>query len=270
MRAALLVALLAASGASAQPVTLRLWHVPADARVCGTTTLDVATRLATPDSVSAFSGTFSSRVCWSAFETRDGRLVAAREVLTHVGAADTTDAVDDPLLGDTLQLASQHGGAWTARLLHGAPTEDQQGVLGPPFAFDLDDQYLPDTPVSVGDTWEVPASTLVRSVGPLRPGAPFHYTVRLDSLGERAGRRVAFLTHEATFSPDAPGRADLAHKTRVAAIDLETGVETWAAQTFDRQFELETTDAHGKRAVARVKISRRTEVVRTVEGFTRP
>lgn len=269
-RTALIAVALVASAAAAQPVTLRLWNVPAGARICETGTHTVSNRFFEPRGIQKVDLAFSADVCWSGFETRDGRLVGAHEVLTRSESSDDRlDIGPDPLIGDTLQLARQPDESWRARSLHGPPPPTWGVVIGLPFVFDLDDLYVLDTPVSVGDTWEIPVGVLARAAGGILVslGTPYRYTVRLDSLGERAGRRVAFVTHDGTFTLSGPDETPVSlHKTRVAAIDLETGVETWAAQTLVRTFESEASDERGKPAVARVTMTQRSETERTIEA----
>ena len=269
MTRAALLAVLLASAASAQPVSLRPGPIPAGTRICGTGTFDNVLRTTAPDGVQESRGAFTSAVCWDRFEMREGRLVSAREVLTRfAGADDALGDATDPLLGDTLQLARQADDSWTARLLHGRPTQEQTDALSVPYPFELDDLYLPETSVSTGDTWEISASVLTRAAGSVLVSAatPFRYTVRLDSLGQRGGRRVAYLTHDGTFTLMGPGESPVAsRKVRVAAVDLETGVETWAVQTLSRSSRFDTSDGRGKPAVVRFKVERRSEIERTIE-----
>lgn len=267
-RAALLAVALLASAAAAQPVALRLWNVPPGARICETASYVTTTRAMSPDTVRTTGGTTTAVTCWGDFETRDGRLVAARELLTRQDDAGFEDPYADPILGDTLLLARAPDASWAARLLHGRPTEEQQDVLRTPFLFALDDLYLPETPVSVGDTWEIPAAVLAHTTGEIADSAaaPYRYTVRLDSLGERAGRRVAYLTHDGAFTLSGGGAPVRIRKTRVSAIDLETGVETWADQTYDYSVQYEMAGGRGKQEAYRLKMHRRSGIERSIEA----
>ena len=264
------LALVLAGSASAQPIWLQRWDVPAGASVCGVGTFDSTTRLTrSGDAPVEISGTGRATVCWSAFEVRDGRLVGTDEVLTDfsfTSRPDSTGAPDrtNPMTGVGVRVARELGGSWHARLRDGQPTEEQAAYLEDPYLFDLDDAVYPAHPVSAGDSWTVPDSILARHVGSLVTGAPVLFSVRLDSLGERDGRRVAFLTSHGRFSRQTPDGPMEVHQTRITAFDLDWGIETWADAAYRSTYSFTEQDARGKALRADVKMARRSEVVRTV------
>ncbi len=81
----------------------------------------------------------------------------------------------------------------------------------------VDPAFLPQRPVSAGDTWE---ATLGTDRDATRP----RYRFTVDSFGEHAGRRVAHLKTAATVETNEDGLRTTARLTGTVVLDLATGL----------------------------------------------